>query len=657
MISLTKAPTRAQARWLLLIVLLAGFAARLYAFDSTYVDSDRANVHGIGIEILDKVQQGRIAELPLFSDASSIRLPNGPLVAYLLAIVAAADRGLTMAVIFGLLLNVLVVPLTFIAGRMVISWWGGWFAALIAAGSNWAVYMARGSWHPAYIEMGSVLAFVLLLRGLLRSSNRALVVGIAVSLLVAAGDVKGFAAPAQAMVATFLAGAFQKQLRRGWLVGLALCLVLITGYVLALQSTGQLGLLTNNGLTKIAEVSYGAEERVARDITTFNRDIFGHVSRLASGADYYRIWISPDTSGYSWFALLNNLVSVALAALMLLGAVRIVLSWRVSLVAFIGGWVLLTCGFLAALTIVSPNFRIPPYYALTMSPVPYLLAGLGARTVLTRVRWSHLPVVVLCLLIIGCDSWNFNAAARTALQQQIQEVRFIPLRWARALGAAWRAQCTYMSDSRDWWDVSLMQSSDRIWRGGAHNNQNGSIHEFAPLGGDCIVADPGGVPPAHTDKFVTVLENGSAVTTWRSLPYTTTATMGIHNNLGWSLLEFRATVSGGNLNVRHVWRIDQLPDEPHYLWIFAPFIKLLGPDGGVVAQLDGAISMEGREWRANNIVFSDAVIPLPGKLKPGSYRAIATLFDPNQKKNAVYFADAEPGKPILELSQSIEIKP
>lgn len=74
-----------------------------------------------------------------------------------------------------------------------VSWWGGFFTALLAAASNWAVYLARGTWHPTYIEMGSVAGFVFLVRGIVRVSNRDLIGGVIVALLIAAGDVKSIA--------------------------------------------------------------------------------------------------------------------------------------------------------------------------------------------------------------------------------------------------------------------------------------------------------------------------------------------------------------------------------------------------------------------------------------------------------------------------------
>ena len=55
--------------------MLLGFAARIYAFDTTYIDPDRANVHGIGLVVLDKLLAGKLLEVPLFSDPASILLP------------------------------------------------------------------------------------------------------------------------------------------------------------------------------------------------------------------------------------------------------------------------------------------------------------------------------------------------------------------------------------------------------------------------------------------------------------------------------------------------------------------------------------------------------------------------------------------------------
>ena len=648
---------RAQKRLLLLFVLLLGFAARLYAFDTTYIDADRANVHGIGLVILDKLETQKFDELPLFSDPSSIRLPNGPLVAYLLALVALADRSLTVAVAFGLMLNALVVPLVFVAGRMFVNWQAGWIAALLAAMSNWAVYLARGTWHPTYIEIGSVLAFVLLARGMLRTNNRMLACGFFVAMLVAAGDMKGFAVPLQALLATTVIRAYRPPLRRGWIAGIAMFVVFVLGYVLALRAGGQLGLLADNGLTGLSKVSFSEAERDARDITQFNRDIFAHVLRLASGADYARIWTAPNTAAHALLLALNAIGSLAITALTLLGAARAFFEWRIALNRLALAWVLPACLFLAALTLASADFRIPPYYALSASPVPYVLAALGAATLAAWLRNTKLLMGVLAALVTVSSTWNFAAAAQTVYQQPLSQVRFMPLLWTRRLGDVWKHQCSFMSAASEWWELSLIESPQRVRYGGAHNNQNSSLREFPPQGGDCALANESGYPLPNSETLRMPLENGGSVNTYRSLPYAPAKEPEIESNLGWSLLEFDATLVSNTVRVRHVWRVDRLPNEPYFGWFYTPFIKLVSADGAVVARLDGASSMEGWEWRLNNIVVSEAQLPLPADHPSGEYVVRATLFDPNQKKNAVYFYKNAPDGFFLELTQKLVVKP
>ena len=74
-----------------------------------------------------------------------------------------------------------------------------------------------------------------------------------------------------------------------------------------------------------------------------------------------------------------------------------------------------------------------------------------------------------------------------------------------------------------------------------------------------------------------------------------------------------------------------------------------------MAAYDHAVSMEGWEWIPGSIVMSEVDLPVPADLATGTYSVQSSLFDPNQKKNAVYFDMAEPGKLILVLNQKIEL--
>ena len=158
-----------------------------------------------------------------------------------------------------------------------------------------------------------------------------------------------------------------------------------------------------------------------------------------------------------------------------------------------------------------------------------------------------------------------------------------------------------------------------------------------------------------------VLDDGSILRTYRTLPYAPPmAFKQLTVNLGWTLLDYTATARaepGGDVGVSQVWRVDALPDESHASWYFAPYVSLIAPDGRVVAGIDGAAAIEGWAWQPGALMFSSVTLKLPANLPPGDYVLRSTLFDPNQKKNAVYFDPAQPGVPILALTRMLRISP
>lgn len=99
---------------------------------------------------------------------------------------------------------------------------------------------------------------------------------------------------------------------------------------------------------------------------------------------------------------------------------------------------------------------------------------------------------------------------------------------------------------------------------------------------------------------------------------------------------------GSMLTVRHAWRVDALPGEPFADWYHAPFVKLIAPDGRIVVDVDGAVALPGWQWRAGEAQVSEVDLALPDDLPPGEYRLQSSLFDPDQKKNAVYFNVGNP---------------
>lgn len=128
--------------------------------------------------------------------------------------------------------------------------------------------------------------------------------------------------------------------------------------------------------------------------------------------------------------------------------------------------------------------------------------------------------------------------------------------------------------------------------------------------------------------------------------------------LGWSLLSFNAPLTaapGGTLTVRHARRVETLPGELFADQYFAPFIKLITSDSRIVADVDGAAALPGWQWRAGEVQVSEVDLVLPDDICPGEFRSQSSLFDPDQKKNAVYFNVGDPTMPILFLERTVRV--
>jgi hypothetical protein len=60
-------------------------------------------------------------------------------------------------------------------------------------------------------------------------------------------------------------------------------------------------------------------------------------------------------------------------------------------------------------------------------------------------------------------------------------------------------------------------------------------------------------------------------------------------------------------------------------------------------------------WRPGDIIISNVRLKVPADAAPGIYKLKISLFDPNQKVNAVFFVPGAPDKPILNLERSLTI--
>lgn len=642
------------------LIVLVAFAFRMYAADTTWVDKDRANPHAIGLIIVDTIRAGRFADLPLFSDPASIQLPNPPIISYFWSFVALFDRTLYAANAIGLMLNVVAVAIAYRLARRLFTWEAAVVAATLMAASNWGVYLARGTWHPGHLEIGVVLCAWLLASGIHRRDSRNLVRGFVAVVLTAGTDMKAFALFAQAFAATIAAGATARALRKAWLAGMAICAAGLMLYALALAASGQINVILNNSLTAPPPI-YTAEELIGRDVTQFNRETIPHFFRLASNADYAITWTNPAIGAHAIRVPLAQVQAGLISLAILAGLIVLVWRWRVPAHRFLLLWTLVPIVGLMLVAALKPEFRVPPYYLLVTSPVMYLCGGIGTALALRRARATPMATIALCAALMIVPAWNFYAAAETVYTQPyLGSPVFIPLRWAQRLGALMRTECRTVTNSGaglEWWAISLSERPDIRRDEGARFNEISSAWSIEPGGGVCAFKQTG-APMPNAEYLWVPLDDGTSLRVDHARPYPGGNDGSKTVNLGWTLMDFDAPLratAGTTLTVRHAWRVDTLPTEPYTEWYFAPFIKLVAPDGRVVANVDRAVAILGWGWRAGELILSDVQISLPKDLPPGEYTLDSSLFDPNQKKNAVYFDPAAPGVPILNLKRSITV--
>lgn len=635
------------------LVLLFGFAVRLVSLDTTLIDGDRANPHGIGLLLAHQLAHGELTQSLLFSDNSSVGLPNPPLMNYVWAAVSLVDSSLVTAVALGLMANLVVVALVYVAGRRAFGWTAGLIAAMLAAGSNWAVYLARGTWHPAHLEILGVLAACVLASSLQQSHLRRLFAGFGLAMLAGAGYFAGLFVLIQAALASAFGGAWRMRLRQAWLAGVGVCLAGVLAFILAMVFTGRLTPVSA-GRISLLQTSASASSTV--DPST--RDPFGHFLRLATNRDYALSWTNRAYALYDVREPLSQALAVLLSISVAIGLGRMAWGSRQALNRFWLAWAGLPIAALLAVMLIKRDFDVAPYYLLLASPVPYLAGGYGLASMLGFVgaRTRPLVTVALCGVLALVSAWNFWAAAISMRAQPFIIYDFMPLRWSMRLGRLWQRECTTLNGGNLWWDLSLFESPGRWRLNGTHSDGTSSIWTFAPSGGTCALKQFG-APLPNSDLLPLALEDGSVIRTYRARPFRMPQQVTMTVNLGWSLLDFDAPLEatvGTTVTVNHAWLVNAWPSEPHTDWYFAPFIKLVAPDGHVVVDLNG-VALPGWQWQLGEVQASAIELALPASLPPGDYTLQSSLFDPNQKKNAVYFASSAPDNPVLTLTRPIRL--
>lgn len=286
-------------------------------------------------------------------------------------------------------------------------------------------------------------------------------------------------------------------------------------------------------------------------------------------------------------------------------------------------------------------------------------------------RWA---LLVLALSAIAIPWWNMQGDIDSVKRYPFtyDGLPSIPLGWQMKL-AQQLGNCdtvTTNETEREMWLTSLTGNARRANSSAFAARQTASAWLLSPMGNDCLLT-VGDVAPVTNaaSSAITLTIPGQKRTDKTSVvvnihrsrpPRFVEAPVGeptfLTTNLGWTLLDSQVPQSarrGSTFEIYQTWRIDTLPSEDFGQWYYAPFVKLSAPDGKTRVDVNDAPTIIGYKWRLGHVIASAIKIAVPADAPEGSYTVELSLFDPNQKKNAVYFDPVAPDEPILTMQRRI----
>jgi hypothetical protein len=689
-------PSRWPRSWLpaLLIALLA-FAFRMNGLAEVRQNYDRAYPHGLGIFIREAIADGQFDRLPAVSLLASINLPNPAGASYFYALLTAIEPSPYAATALNAMLGALVAVIAFDLARRVFGTWAAIAAGLFASVSIWASWVARGAWLQGPIEAMSALAVWLIVNGLTRRDARHLFAAFA---WIAAGMqtyLVAFGLAGQAIAACLVAARDMRSapsLRRATMAGLAMCgasLLIYAGAVAGARAS--LGAVIDNPNAFNEETRSGG----------LNLDPINHALRIASGRDFENTFVESDTSLFEARDRWSDARATAVDVLMLAGIAMLVaqaagrpiagsrtsngaagdarpLASRILLAWF----VLPVAGTFLVANAVMRDWKVHVFYLLLTSPVPYVLAGAPLAPIQRLTRNAARPArgaVVGSLIAFGTAAaaipwWNAHGEIEATVRFPYNHdgLYSLPIVWQMRLAEHWRALgCATLHAPEDArWLASLLGSARPVRSDDLRVRGSSSIWQVQPQGNNCALLMAEAPAPAHAEKFMITLPGQKrtdhtpvVLAFHRSRPIASAAApaddaLTVNLGEGWRLLALDVPASaraGEMITVTHEWLVGLPPGEPYWAWYFAPFVKLFAPDGRMLVQIDDAPAILGHAWRTGHVQISAVRLALPADLPAGDYVLEMSLFDPNQKKNAVYFDPRQPDQPIVTIRKTMRV--
>lgn len=666
--------------WLPLSILALAFALRMWRLDLVLHSYDFGAPHGLGIAILEAIQDGRWQDLPLLNFPTGVGLRNPVGMSYVWAVVTLFDRSPYSATVLSVLLNVAGVAAVFTLAKRMGGTRAGAIAAFLMAASPWSIVFARGTWMQGQLEAFGAIAALLIWVGVSKRNTNRLFGGLALTALFAQTYLTAFGLIAQAGIASLwaLARGMPRALRAAAALGMALCALSVFAYaalIIARPDSGLAGIGRYADRSLKAPVSFPNPFGLHLDRAPIENAL-GLISGRALVDD------EPDASALARGAA--PLFSSAIEALVAIGVLACIARFRrdpARRIALLWFAVPVLAATAAGIRFPLVGFGARQYMLLT-SPAGYVLAALGAAALLDRVarpRWSQIAVAGMSLAGL---TWAVMTGAQIAESREQQSRSLadpmaqgdIALRDQAGLAEVWRVSCSRIANpqSPDW-QASLLGTLRPIQQARAQFAGQTVAWQIGPAGGDCVTITHPDLAPPYSDEIDRRPVAGTPVLTYRSRAIADEGRLltdsGVNrlatplpSNIGWTLIGDRVAASanrGTRLRLAQVWRIDSVPPQARSGAYYTLFVKMIDASGRVIELArsveDGPLP-PGKWWAVGEYIVSWQALEIPADAAPGPAHLEVSLYDAGQKQNAAYFDPTQAGKVIVVREIALQLR-
>lgn len=684
-----------------LLIILIAFTFRVSALDDVRHEFDRSYPHGLAIETLESIQDGHYQDPAPRFYISTIGLPNPLATVVLYMLVALFERSAFIATAISAMLNIVAVAMTFNLTRRLFGRSPAIVAALLMATSPWSVYISRGAYVQGFLEFGAVASAWLLFLALKLGKPRQLLASFVATAIMMQTYAVALALAGQAVAACMVTPATTRKFIKVVAIGMGLLILAIAIQTIPFFLIKYAALPTPDPIAALG-ANYGQSSSIANPFGLhLNLGALDHSLRLVSGRDFENELLNAVAPEFDTQQALGDGRAGLIDALVVVGVIiAIARSRRDSASRMVLAWLLLPIFTATALMMVFKSLQTTYYYMTITAPAGYILAGLPFMALdrLRQLHWStHTRRVItgaVSMLVglagvaqVSISAWHLQGHASNIFNEPLPTMLpFAPLRWQKQLGDAWRTNCRQINDAfPHYWMVSTLETRRILRDGVSRATTDSEVWAVNESGGNCTLR-LGSLAPAFAETIPVRFNDQITVTLYRSSAISTVvpslgqpaltqsptlkeipgahlyqmlqASAPLRVNLNWTLLDLATTPQshpGEYVTVTQVMRIDALPNEPYQYWYFAPFVSLQNAQDNVLLTIDNAVALEGSKWQVGDIVISSVRVRVPDDTPPGAYQLKMTLFDPNQKKNAIFFAPDAEGKPIIDLLRPLTI--